>query len=121
MHGGKIGVKQEIVMYVRSFYCPNVALARDVLRRYKIPFREINVDDSPQLAARLKDWTGFLSVPTIILANSGQDVPHTDFLPVVPGQSVRGTDRGSMITEPNNKQLENWLYKHNLLKKPYQR
>ena len=112
---------QELVMYVRSFYCPNVALARDVLQRYKIPCREINVDGSPQLKTRLKAWTGFHSVPTLILANPGEDVPHTDFSPIPAGQSPRGVDRGPMITEPNNKQLENWLYKHDLLNKPYRR
>jgi len=114
-------MKQEIVMYVRNFYCPNVALARDILQRYQISYREINIDGSLELAGRLKEWTGFLSVPTIILADPGQDVPHTDVAPIPTDKPVRGVDRGPMITEPNNKQLEDWLYKHGLLNKPYQR
>lgn len=114
-------MQKEIVMYVRSSYCPGVALARDLLNRYQIPYREINVDSDPALARRLQEWTGFLSVPTLIIANPGEDVPHTDFLPPPDGRSLKGYDRGPMITEPTNQQLENWLHRHNFLAKPYTR
>jgi hypothetical protein len=63
-------------MYVRGSYCPGVALARDLLSRYKIPFREINIDDDPLIAARLKAWTHSYSVPTLIIANPGEDIPY---------------------------------------------
>lgn len=112
---------KQIVMYVRRFYCPNVALARDLLNRYNIPYREINIDVDPAMAARVKAWTNYLSVPTIIIANPGEDVPYTDFLPYPTDRSNRGYDRGPMITEPNNQQLEDWLYTHGFLNKPYQR
>jgi glutaredoxin len=112
---------KEIVMYVRCAYCPNVALARDVLKRNNIPYREIFIDKDPAMAARVKEWTNFHSVPTIILANPGEDVPFTDFLPRPTGRSNCGYDRGPMITEPNNADLENWLHKNGFLAKPYQR
>ena len=112
---------KEIVMYVRRSYCPNVAQARDVLKRYNIPYREIFIDSDSVMAAQVKKWTNFHSVPTIIIANPGEDVPHTDFLPRPTDRSNRGYDRGSMITEPNNQQLEDWLHKNGFLDKPYTR
>jgi glutaredoxin len=112
---------KEIVMYVRSIYCPQMALARDVMSRYGIPFREIDIGRDPAMAARVKEWTNFHSVPTIIIANPGEDLPYTDVLPPPTDGPLRGYDRGPMITEPNNQALENWLHKHGFLDKPYQR
>ena len=112
---------KEIVMYVRGFYCPTVALARDVLNRYDVPYREIDIDQDPDMAARVKEWTHHYSVPTIIIADSSEDVPYTDFLARPTERTIKGYDRGPMITEPNNKDLENWLYKHGFLDKPYKR
>ena len=112
---------KEIVMYVRRAYCPNVALARDVMQRYNISYREILIDDNPTMAARVKEWTNYYSVPTIIIANPGQDIPCTDVLPLPTDRFNRGYDRGPMITEPNNQQLEDWLHKHGFLNKPYSR
>jgi glutaredoxin len=114
-------MEKEIVMYIRTSYCPGVALARDVMSRYNIPYREINIDDDPLLAARLKAWTHHYSVPTLIIANPGEDLPSTDFLPRPTDRSIRGYDRGPLISEPNNRDLENWLHKHGFLDKPYRR
>ena len=112
---------KEIVMYVRSFYCPQIALARDILKRYDIPYREIDIGADPAMAARVREWTNFLSVPTLIIANPGQDLPYTDYLPRPADRPLRGYDRGPMITEPGNEALENWLHKHGFLDKPYKR
>ena len=114
-------MKKEIVMYARSTYCPQMALVRDLMDRYNIPYREININDDQDMAARVKAWTGHYSVPTIIIANPGEDVPYTDFLPRPTDRPNRGYDRGPMITEPNNQQLEDWLHKHGFLDKPYKR
>jgi hypothetical protein len=91
------------------------------MHRYNVPFREVNVDQDLTLARRLKEWTNFLSVPTLIVASPGENLPYTDFLPPPTDRPLRGYDRGPMITEPNNQQLEDWLYKHNFLDKPYSR
>lgn len=112
---------KEIVMYVRSFYCPGVALARDLMNRYGVPYREIDIDANLEMAERVKEWTHHLSVPTIVIANRGEDVPFEDFLPRPKDRSIKGFDRGPMITEPNNRALENWLHKHGFLDKPYSR
>ncbi len=112
---------KEIVMYVRNSYCPNVALARDLMDRYQVPYREISIDDDPAMAALVKEWTHHYSVPTLVIASTGEDLPYTDFLPRPTEHTIKGFDRGPMITEPNNRDLENWLHKHNFLDKPYKR
>lgn len=112
---------KEIVLYSRSAYIPFVALARDLLSRYQIPFREVNIDDQPQALARLQDLTGDVRLPTIIICKPGEDAPFEAPLVLTPEAAKRGTDRGSMIVEPNNHQLEDWLYKHKFLAKPYRR
>jgi glutaredoxin len=114
-------MEKEIVMFVRRSYCPLVALARDLMDRYGVRYREINIDDDPAMAARVKAWTHHYSVPTIIIANQGEDVPHTEFLERPTHRTIKGYDRGPMITEPNNRDLEDWLNKHGFLEKPYQR
>jgi len=48
-------------------------------------------------------------------------LPFEPPTPLESGQSPRGVDRGSLISAPNNQQLENWLYKHGFLAKPYRR
>ncbi len=112
---------KELVMYVGGNFCAFTALARDLLQRYEIPYREININDDPEIAARIKEWTHHYSVPTLIVAHPGQDVPYTDFLARPTHRTIKGYDRGPMITEPNNHQLENWLHKHGFLDKPYKR
>ena len=114
-------MEKEIVMFVRSTFCAGVVLARDLFKRYEIPFREVEIDLNPEMANRVKEWTGYLSVPTIIIARPGENVPFAEFLPYPTERTVKGYDRGPMITEPTNRELENWLHKHGFLAKPYQR
>ena len=40
-------MEKELVMYIRGSYCPGVALARDLLTRYRVPFREVSIDQDP--------------------------------------------------------------------------
>jgi hypothetical protein len=77
-----------------------------------VPHRDIMIDQNEEAARRVKSWTGFQSVPTIIVARRGEDVPYEEPAPLPVGGSPRGVDRGSMITEPSEEDLVNWL-KHN--------
>ncbi len=102
----------EIVMYSRFSPCPYVRTAKRLLERAGIPYREIYIDEDPAAKQRVIEWTGFQSVPTIILALPGELVPYEPPQPLAPGASPRGIDRGTMITEPSETQLENWLRQH---------
>jgi glutaredoxin len=103
---------KELVMYSRTFGCPFVTTAKRVLSRYDIPYREIFIDQENEARERVLNWTGFLSVPTLIVAEPGADLPTEEPSPLPQGSSPRGIDRGVMITEPSEAQFTAWLTKH---------
>ncbi len=102
-----------IVMYSRSIPCSFVQTARRLFSDLAIEYKEIYIDQDETARNRVIDWTGFASVPTIILAGE-------DDLPIAPpsylekGASPRGIDRGVMITEPIREELNLWLQKQGL-------
>lgn len=104
----------ELVMYSRTSPCPYIRVAKRLLERENVPYREIYIDKDPEAKQRVIDWTGFQSVPTIIVANPGEDLP---FEPPadLDGASPKGVDRGSMITEASDIKLEEWLRKHGFI------
>ncbi len=104
----------EIVMYTRLAGCPYVRTAKRVFDRFTVPYREVFIDEDETANQRVLDWTGFKSVPTIIVARPGEDLPYEDPAPLE-GGSPKGVDRGSMITEPGEVQLEEWLRKHGFI------
>ncbi|MCD4685646.1 MAG: glutaredoxin family protein [Anaerolineae bacterium] len=105
----------ELVMYSRTRSCPFVRAAKRVLDRENVPYREIFIDQDDQAKARVLEWTGYQSVPTIIVAQPGENLPYEDPEPLVSGSSPRGVDRGTMITEPGERKLEDWLRKHGFI------
>ena len=106
----------ELVMYSRTRACPYVRAAKRVLERENITYREIYIDEDPAAKQRVRDWTGFESVPTIIVAQPGEDLPFEAPAALEPGTSPKAVDRGSMITEPGEMVFEDWLRKHGFIK-----
>jgi hypothetical protein len=113
--------QKEIIIYTQARYSPFTALARDLLTRYQIPYREIDITGQPTLADHLRPYVRDLDLPTLMVAEPGADSPITPPYPLETSQSPSGLDRGSLISQPNNQQLENWLHKHGFLSKPYKR
>ena len=105
-------MSKEIVMYSRKLGCPYVRTAKRVLKRHQLGWREIHINKAPAAKRRVVTWTGFESVPTIVIADSGQDLPFEPPAPLAKGSSPRGVNRGSMITEPSEEQLTDWLRQH---------
>ena len=105
----------ELVMYSRRTPCPYIRTAKRVLERESITYREIFIDDDPVAEQRVIDWTGFKSVPTLVVAPLGEDLPYAEPDPLPDGASPKGLDRGSMITEPGEIRLESWLHKHGFM------
>ncbi len=106
---------KELVMYSRTSPCPFVSLAKRVLDREKIPYRELYIDQDKTYEKRVLTWTGFLSVPTLVVCVSGNDVPDETPAPLAKDASPRGINRGSMLTEPSEEQLIAWLQQHGFL------
>jgi len=107
---------RELVVYARTTYCPYLDIARKVFKKYRIATREIMIDQDVSAAEKVIAWTGFRSVPTIISAETGMDVPYTEPEPLAPGASPRGVNRGPMITEASTEDLEAWLRQEGFLK-----
>jgi glutaredoxin len=105
----------ELVMYSRTSPCPFVSLAKRVLEREGIAYRELFIDQDRTFENRVLEWTGFLSVPTLVIAHPGEDLPISTPAPLLPGASPRGIDRGAMLTEPAEEQLIAWLRRYDLL------
>ncbi|MCA9907687.1 MAG: glutaredoxin family protein [Anaerolineae bacterium] len=105
----------ELVMYSRSTGCPFVTLAKRVLDEYGVAYREIYIDQDAEAKRRVTEWTGFLSVPTLVVAEPGDDLPVSEPSFLERGRSPRGLDRGSMITEPGAEELSRWLLKHGFI------
>lgn len=106
---------KELVMYTRSFGCPYVSVAKRVLQQREVPYREVLIDKDREARQRVLDWTGYLSVPTLIVSDNGDNLPVNEPAPLPQGASPRGIDRGAMITEPSSEQLTAWLQKHDLI------
>jgi glutaredoxin len=105
----------ELVMYTRTLSCPFVTIAERVLEQYNVPYREIYIDKDPTARQRVQAWTGFHSVPTLVITAPGEVLPLEEPAPLPAGESPRGIDRGYMLTEPRDKQLADWLRKHGLV------
>ncbi|MBI5928321.1 MAG: glutaredoxin family protein [Chloroflexi bacterium] len=106
---------RQLVMYVRRNFCPYVGIARHVLDELGAPYREIDIDADTAARDRVVQWTGFLSVPTLVVAEAGEVVPYEPPAHLPRGHSPRGIDRGSMITEASDSELTRWLEKHDLI------
>lgn len=106
---------KEIVMYLRTSPCPFVTTAKRVLNDHALDYREVFIDKDESARQRVLDWTGFLSVPTIIVAEPGEILPPETPAPLPKGTSPRGIDRGAMITEPSFQELSTWLHKHGFI------
>lgn len=101
-----------LIMYSRSFPCPFVTLAKRVLNDHHVPYQELYIDKDAALKADVVAWTGFQSVPTLVVAEPGSRTPYTSFSALAPGASPRGIDRGPMITEPSSAELLAFLHRH---------
>lgn len=108
-------MKTELLMYSRTMGCPFVNIAKALLASAAIPYQEIFIDQDPAARERVIRWTGFQSVPTLIIAPAGEFEPIEAPSYLAPGASPRGIDRGAMITEPSRQELIVWLQKHGLL------
>ena len=89
--------------------------ARRVLKGLRLPYREIDIETDEEAAAKVRRWTGFYSVPTIVVAEGEGLDPALPISPLPEGASPRGVDRGGVITEPRADQLMSFLRRHGFL------
>lgn len=104
-----------LLMYSRTTSCPFVSVAKRVLARHGVPYEEIFIDQDAEARARVVAWTGFQSVPTLVVAEEDSLLPVDALSELAPGASPRGIDRGPMITEPSSIELEHFLTRHGFI------
>lgn len=104
-----------LVMYSRTYGCPFISTAKRVLEREQVPYRELMIDRDPAYEKRVVEWTGFRSVPTLIVAYAGEELPYEPPAPLERGASPRGINRGSMLTEASESELMAWLRQHGFI------
>lgn len=109
-----------LILYGDAHYNPFTVLARDVLARYHINYQEINMEDSSE-SVQTPAWLESLALPTLAVLDGATREPVEAIEDLNGLQSFRGVDLGAIICSPNNQQLENWLFKHGFLSKPYKR
>ncbi len=108
-------MKKEIVMYGRTFACGDQLRAMSYLAARHIPYRFVDISHDREAAHRLQQWVGHLSVPTLVIAQPNEVLPLREPAPLDPARRTRGQNRDTLITEPNDAQLESFLQQHELL------
>jgi glutaredoxin len=108
-------MQKTLVMYSRTTGCPYITIARRVLSEHNVAYDEIYIDQDPIARQHVLDWTGFLSVPTLVIALGDSGLPYTAPSDLARGSSPRGIDRGPIISEPNSDELITWLRRHELI------
>lgn len=104
----------ELVMYGRRFGCMDQLRATAWLQEHDVPYRFVDIGDDDKAAFHLERWVGYRSVPTFVVAASGEKTP-IDRPEPLNGRRPRGVNRGTLITEPTPEQLAEFLLQHDLL------
>ncbi len=107
-------MNKELVVYGRTYPCPDLTRAKRFLEANQITYRQINIDQDATAAAFVEHWVGHRSVPTVVVAHAGKVQPVEEPAPPPPGRSARSVDRGTMITEPSDEALRGFLRRHGL-------
>jgi len=104
-----------LVLYTRATYCPDQARARKLLAEWKVPYQEVDCSRDAEALERIQNWNGHLGVPVVIAAEDGSLLPIREPDPRPVGRSTRNFSRGTLITEPSEEGLRQFLQQHGLL------
>lgn len=103
-----------LVVYGSSIPCPDMARFQWWLQRHEVDRIEfIDIHREEWAYDRVVEWTGHASVPTLVIAEDDGLDPVEPPAPLK-GHRVRGFDRGTMLTEPNPGQIEEFLRRNGI-------
>jgi glutaredoxin len=108
-------VTVHLVVYTRATFCPDQARARKLLAEWRVSYQEVDCSKDAEALERIRNWNGHLGVPAIVVAEEDSVLPirEPDARPV--GRSTRDFNRGTLITEPSEEGLRQFLRQHGLL------
>ncbi len=107
--------KKELVMFGRSYPCPDQMRTERFLKRQNIPYRLVMIDEDQEAGAIVEHYVGHRSVPTMIIAQPGENRPVMEPAALPPGRSSRSYDRDTMITEPSDEAMHIFLTRNELI------
>jgi glutaredoxin len=104
----------DLVVYAKTTFCPDWINTRAWLENWNTPFRVVFMDMDEEIAARLDNWLGTRTVPTLVIAERNSLDPISE--PASADLSnLRDTDRGSMMHEPEEASLHAFLVRNGIL------
>ena len=103
-----------LVVYGRSMPCPDMFRWHRWLAEHPVEFVAFDIDSDDEAYRKVLAWTGHESVPTLVIAPDDGVDPIEPPVPLPPGRSPRGFDRGTMLTEPNPGQVASFLERHGI-------
>lgn len=103
-----------LVVYGRSSFCPDMMRWEHWLKRNPVTHVAFDIDSDREALAKVVGWTGHQSVPTLVIADGNSVDPIEEPSPLPEGRGPRGVDRGTMLTEPNPGQVEEFLDRHGI-------
>ena len=106
---------KHLVVYTRAISCPDQVRAHKLLTEWGVPYQEVNCSSDAQASERIKAWNGHLGVPAVVVAEEGSVLPFREPGPRPAGRSTRDVNRGTLITEPSEDGLREFLKQHGLL------
>jgi formylglycine-generating enzyme required for sulfatase activity/glutaredoxin len=105
----------DLVLYGRTTFCPDLVKTKKLLHQWNVPYRQLNVDMNEQAAFRLDEWLGTRTIPTLVVAERNQIDPVAQ--PTDANLSnLRNTDRGTMLHEPEEETLREWLKRNGFIR-----
>ena len=104
-----------LVLYTRATHCPDQARARKLLAEWKVPYQEVDCSKDAEALERIQNWNGHLGVPVVVAAEEGSVLPIGEPDPRTAGRSTRDFNRVTLITEPSEEGLRQFLKQHGLL------
>jgi glutaredoxin len=108
-------MEKELIVYARTWPCPDVARSQRFLNSRNVPYRMIHIDEDETAGELVERYVGHRSVPTIVVARKGDLQPIEEPAQLPKGRPARSVDRGTMITEPSDEALHAFLQRHGLL------
>jgi len=84
------------------------------LKRYAVEHESFDIDTDREALAKVVSWTGHMSVPTLVIAPDDGFDPIEEPSPLPEGRGPRAVDRGTMLTEPNPGQVEEFLERNGI-------
>ena len=106
---------KRLVVYTRAITCPDQTRVRKLLVEWKVPYQEVNCSNDAEALERIKAWNGHLGVPAVVVAEEGSVLPYAEPAPRPIDRSTRNVNRSTLITEPSEEGLREFLNQHGLL------